>query len=215
MKSNSVSEFTPLPTPNPYPIIHGVRVNSTPRYAFLYRQPEFTKTYSLSGNPVGLWVNVVQGPLYTRYTVDPKHDCLDDPDSCRGTVEIPVNRPYMTITVRDNKTQAIVAENGYAREYSSDTGNYRIVFTGTDSSDRMESKNSVYEPGPRYLAIYREGEFQITVEGEYLDVTLSVITGSSPDLLTAREKSSRPTPVPSPPLKRRFPPGLMPDTGGG
>jgi len=194
IKSDVVVEVTPFTTPNPYPIIHGVRINSTPQYAFLYRQPEFTKTYTLSGNAVGLLVNVAQGPLYIRYIVKPKYDCLKDPDSCRGTVLVPVNRPYMTITVRDNQTQKIVAENGYGREYSSDTGNYHFTTT-VESEDSTEAGTYESEPGPRYIPVYKEGQFQITVEGNYLDVTLSVITGASPDLLTAQEKSASATPI--------------------
>jgi hypothetical protein len=195
MKSDVVVEVTPYTTPDPYPIIHGVRINSTPQYAFLYRQPEFTKTYTLSGNAVGLLVNVAQGPLYIKYIVKPKYDCLNDPDSCRGTVLVPVNNPYMTITVRDNQTHEIVAEDGYAREYSSDTGNYHFTTT-VESADSTEAGTYESEPGPRYIPIYREGQFQITIQGSYLDVTVSVITGASPDLLTAQEKSAGTTPTP-------------------
>jgi hypothetical protein len=193
VKSDVVTEFVPAPTPDPYPIIHGVRINSTPRYAFLYRQPEFTRTYSLKGNRVGLRINVVQGPLYIRYTVAPQNDCLTDPESCRGTTKVPVNRPYMTMTVRDNETQEIVAESGYAREYSSDIGSYKFTITGTEDLDSTQNVAATYEPGPRYVAIYKEGRFQVTIEGNYLDVTISVITGASPDLLTAQENAEGPT----------------------
>jgi hypothetical protein len=203
MKSNVVVEVTPYTTPDPYPIIQGVRINSTPQYDFLYRQPEFSKTYTLSGNAVGLLVNVVQGPLYIVYTVHPKYDCLNDPDSCRGTVLVPVNNPYMTITVRDNQTKDIVAEDGYAREYSSDLGNYpttpsdnSVEPTVTNGYSTSDTLTTVSEPSPRYIPIYKEGQFQITVEGDYLDVTISIITGASPDLLTAQEKSASTTPTP-------------------
>ena len=205
MKSDVVTEVTPFTTPNPYPVIQGVQINGSPQYGFQYRQPEFTKTYTLSGNAVGLLVNVVQGPLYIVYTINPKYDCLDDPDSCRGTVFVPVNRPYMTITVRDNSTQEIVAKDGYAREYSSDTGTYTFETTdgsSDDSNDNTDDDNSVSSsndnsdngdyysnPGPRYIPVYKEGQFQITIEGNYLDVTVSIITGASPDLLTAQEKA--------------------------
>ena len=204
MKSEVVMEVTPFTTPDPYPAVHGVRINSTPRYAFIYRQPEFTKTYSLKGNAVGLLVNVAQGPLYIKYTVNPKHDCLKGPDSCRGTVFVSVNRPYMTITVRDNETREIVAVDGYAGEFSSNTGNYKP--SGSDSSEESEKTTStgsadsvdyVEDPGPRYIAIHKEGRFQVTMEGNYLDVTLSVITGASPDPFTLQEQSGRTAPVPT------------------
>ena len=192
--TDSVTEFSPPATPDPYPIIHGVRINATPQYSFLTRTPEFTRTYALAGNAVGLLVNVVQGPLYIEYTITPKYDCLNDPESCRGTVLVPVNRPYMTITVRDNQTQQIVAEGGYAREYSSDTGNYQYTNT-VASADSTENGTYTSEPEPRYLSIYREGQFQIIMDGDYLDVTISIITGEPPDMLTAQETSASSTPV--------------------
>ncbi|MFA5153563.1 MAG: hypothetical protein WC554_13450 [Clostridia bacterium] len=188
-KSEIVSEVTPFTTPDPYPIIYGARINSTPQYAFQYRQPEFSKTYTLTGNAYGLLVNVVQGPLYIRYTVDPKYDCLKDPDSCRGTILVPVNRPYMTITIRDNQTQQIVAQDGYGGEYSSDIGHYHFYGTVTsDDSSETQPYNSY--PGPRYIPVYKEGQFQVTIEGNYLDTNIGIITGTSPDPLDATEKSS-------------------------
>ncbi|MDD1702536.1 MAG: hypothetical protein LUQ31_06115 [Methanoregula sp.] len=199
LKSEIVIEVTPYTTPDPYPIIPGVRINSTPQYSFLDRTPEFTKTYTLGGNATGLLVNVVQGPLYIVYTIDPKYDCLMDPDSCRGTVLVPVNRPYMTITVRDNQTREIVAQNGYGREYSSDTGNYgEITYMGAKVDSTDNSGESVATPGPRYIAIYREGQFQITLQGNYLDVNIRIITGASPNRQDAAEKSSSSGPVPTP-----------------
>ncbi|HNX16954.1 MAG TPA: hypothetical protein PKM50_01340 [Methanoregula sp.] len=187
VKSDIVKDATPCTTPNPYPILHGVRINSTPQYAFLYRAPEYTKTYTLTGNAYGLVVNVVEGPLYIRYTVNPKYDCLDDPDSCRGTVFAPVNRPYMTITVRDNQTQQIVAKDGYGREYSSDKGDYSAGSSSGSSSvsssyDNSDKGNYAHEPSPRYIPVYKEGQFHITIEGNYLDVTVAVITGTAAPL---------------------------------
>jgi len=196
VKSEIVKEVTPYTTPNPYPILHGVRINSTPQYRFLSRTPEFTKTYTLSGNAYGLLVNVVEGPLYIKYIVDPKYDCLKDPDSCRGTMTVPVNRPYMTITVRDNQTRQIVAQDGYAREFSSDTGKYTFTGTAThDDSSATEPYTS--EPGPRYIPVYKEGQFQVTIEGNYLDVTVEIITGSSPDPLEDTENAAGGVPASS------------------
>jgi hypothetical protein len=194
VKSDIVTEVAPYITPNPYITQHGVRINSTPQYRFLYRQPEFTQTYTLSeSKPVGLLVNVAQGPLYVVYTVKPKNDCLKD--SCRGSINTTVNRPYMTITVRDNQTKEIVAEDGYAREFSSDTGNYEFTITTTSddnsdtSDDSSDTESYTSEPGPRYIPVYKEGQFLITIEGDYLDVTVSIITGASPDPLEMAESS--------------------------
>lgn len=200
-QSTVITEVSPVLTPNPYIIQHGVRINATPQYSFLYRQPEFTKTYTLSGNgnAVGLQVNVVKGPLFIKFTVDPTNDCLQDPKSCRGTGNVPVNRPWMTITVRNNQTGEIVAEDGYGGEFSSDTGNEQFSNSGdlSTSINGVQTYTSVSIPTPRYMAIYKEGQFQITVEGSYLDVTISIITGTAPDTLANPENSADTSPTPA------------------
>ena len=76
--------------------------------------------------------------------------------------------------------------------YSSDTGHYHFTTT-VESADATQ--NGTYESEPVWhISIYREGQFQITIQGSYLDVTVSVITGASPVLLTAQEKSAGTTP---------------------
>ena len=205
-KSEIVTAVTPYVTPNPYTFPNAIPINGTPlQPGFQYRQPEFTATYPVnSTHPIGLLVNVVQGPLFIVYTVNPKYDCLKDPKSCRGlnpaqtdsadstgTSVNSVNKPYMTITVRDNQTGDIVAEDGYGGVYSSDIGTYQITYTAnlSTSVNGKQQQTYVVEPGPRYIAIYREGQFQVTIQGDYLDVTLSVITGTSTNPLAATEKS--------------------------
>ena len=117
--TDSITEFSPQPTPDSYIIQHGARINGTPLeyLSFLNRKPDFTKTYTMNDYPVGLLVNVTQGPLYIVFTVKPEYDCLKDPDSCRGSVTVPVSRPSMTITVLDNQTNETVAEDGYGGEF--------------------------------------------------------------------------------------------------
>ena len=206
-KSEIVTAVTPYVTPNPYTFPNAIPINGTPlQPGFQYRQPEFTATYPVnSTNPIGLLVNVVQGPLYLVYTVNPVNNCLTDPKSCRGTNPAQtdsadstgtsvnsVNKPYMTITVRDNQTGEIVAQDGYGGIYSSDIGHYIITYSGVNLSTSVNGKQKqtyTFEPGPRYISIYREGQFQITIQGDYLDVTLSVITGTSTNPLAATEKS--------------------------
>jgi hypothetical protein len=181
-KSEVVTEVTPFLTPDPYPIIHGTRINSTPLDNPLDRNPEFEKTYTLGGNAVGLMVNVAEGPLYIVYAVTPKYDCMESPESCRGNLAASVNRPFMTITVRDNYTHEIVAEDGYGREFSSDTGNYQFTITSTDPATG-ETTTTTTSPGPRYIEIYKEGVYQVTIEGNYLDVDMKILTGASPSKL--------------------------------
>jgi hypothetical protein len=181
-ESEVVTEVTPFLTPDPYPILHGTRINGTPQDSPLDRSPEFEKSYTLGGNAVGLLVNVVEGPLYIVFVVTPNNDCLKDPDSCRGNLAAASGtRPMMTITVRDNQTQEIVAEDGYGGEYSSDTGQY--TFTYTVNANQADATSGQSTPGPRYIAIYKEGEYQITIEGNYLSVDLKILTGASPTKL--------------------------------
>jgi hypothetical protein len=164
-----VYSASPDVTPDPYPVQHGTRVNSTVLTS-RYVTPSFTKTYSLGGAPVGLGVNVTKGPFLIYFTINPKYDCLNDPDSCRGTVLVPVNRPYCTITVTDNQTGQIVAQDGYAGEFSSNT---------TDRS----------------ITIYGTGQYLITLEGNYLDITLSLATGDPTPVPTAMPVGQATTPV--------------------
>jgi hypothetical protein len=180
-KSEVVTVVEPILTPDPYPILHGVRINDTPQYNPLDRIPEFEKSYHMTGYATGLLVNVVEGPLYIVYVVTPEYDCLKNPDSCRGTLQVPVNPPYMKMTVRDNQTREIVAEDGYAREFSSDTGRYEFSIT-TQNADGSTT-TSTTTPGPRYIAIYKEGVYHITLEGNYLDVNVKILTGATPSRL--------------------------------
>jgi hypothetical protein len=154
-----VYNTTPDVTPDPYPVQHATRINQTlllPRYV----TPSFTKTYTLGGGAVGLGANVTKAPFIIYFTINPKVDCLNDPDSCRGSVQVPVSRPYCTITVTDNQTGQIVAQDGYAGEFSSNT---------TDRS----------------ITIYGTGQYLITLEGNYLDITISLATGDPTPVPTA------------------------------
>lgn len=203
VKSEIVTEVAPVLTPDPYPILHGTRINETPQYSFLDREPEFEKTYTFGGNATGLLVNVVEGPLYILYTVKPQNDCLLNPNSCRGNMDKPVQRPYLKISVRDNETGEIIAEDGYGREYSSDTGEYEFSITGQDPDSLTTSagkiSTNIVSPGPRRIILYEEGVFHITMEGNYLDIDLSIITGASPDPLevTSEKGSGAPSATPT------------------
>lgn len=204
-KSNITSEALPILTPDPYPILHGTLINETPQYRFLDRVPEYEQTYHLRGNATGLLVNVVEGPLYIVYVVSPQLDCLVSPDSCRGSMKVPATRPYLKITVRDDQTQEIVAENGYGREYSSDTGKYEFSIESRNEDGSISTTTTT--PGPRYIPIYKEGKYHLTIEGNYLDVDLSIITGTSPDPLdaTMQSRSGQPVaPVATPPPEEEW-----------
>lgn len=184
MKSAAVQEVAPVLTPDLYPVLHGTRINDTWVVNPLLQGPyEFEKTYTLKANAAGLLVNVAEGPLYIIYVVTPQNDCLKNPDSCRGDIKKPVNRPYLTITVRDNQTQEIIAEDGYGREYSSDIGSseYSKTLTSTDPHYTEHSTTTIsVDTDPRCIKIYKEGTFHITLEGDFLDVDVKIKTGATP-----------------------------------
>ena len=149
-----VADALPILTPDPYPLPHHVLPNAS-QPALSPLVPEYTRKYTLRGNATGLTVNVTKGPLLITYDINPLSDCLDQPESCRGTLVKSVNRPYFTLTVRNLTSKEIVAEDGYAREFSS-------------------------EKTSRTVKIFSEGEYHLTLTGNYLDVTIAITTGDSP-----------------------------------
>ena len=198
IQSNLVTDAAPILPPDPYPPLHGTRINGTPENNRLTRSAEFTRTYTLRGNATGMIVNVVKAPLILSFVVNPLYDCLENPESCRGNLAASVNRPWMTITVRDNQTHEIVAEDGYGRIYSSDTGSYDYSksITSTDPHSTEHSSTTVKVTTiPRHIALYKEGAYHVTLTGAYLDVTLSVVTGASPFVSDTQSPSASPTPA--------------------
>ena len=153
-KGSFVSESMPEIPADQYPILHGVRLNETPEALHVEWIPEYTKTYTLAANATGLVVRVDHAPLVISFSINPQNDCLTNPDSCRGSLAHPVQRPHFEMTVRDNATRKIVLEDGYGRQFSSDTN--------------------------RTLKVYREGTYHLTLSGEFLDVSLGIATGASP-----------------------------------
>jgi hypothetical protein len=157
-------DAAPILTPDPYPLLHATRINQTSENNSISRTAEFTKTYTPRGESVGLLVNVTQAPLVISFDVNPMYDCVDDPDSCKGDLLNPKVQPFFSITVRDNQTREIVAEDGYGRIYSSQK---------TD----------------REIKIFSTGQYHLTLTGNQLDVTLSITTGASPDRNTTSSAS--------------------------
>jgi len=165
-----VTEALPELTPDPYSGPHSRQFNTTIDPSRYVRSPEFKKTYVLRGNSTGLSVNAtsLKGPLWISFTVKPLYDCLTNPDSCKGEVKKTISRPYFTLTVRDNQTRAIVAEDGYGREFSSQTEN-------------------------KTMKIFREGRYHLTLTGESVDVTLSITTGTAPAQSAAQASAASTT----------------------
>lgn len=151
------SDAEPILPPDPYPIQHATQINETPLTNRHVRYAELSRTYVLRGNSTGLVVNatVLEGPLWIGFEVKPLLDCLENVESCRGGVTKTISRPYFTLTVRDNQTREIVAEDGYGGEYSSQKTN-------------------------RTIKIYEEGQYHLTLTGNSVDVTLAVATGAAP-----------------------------------
>ena len=167
-----VTDAAPILPQDPYLIQHATLINATPLTNRHVRKAEFTRTYVLRGNATGLVVNatVLEGPLWIHFNVKPLYDCLEDPESCRGELTKPVNRPYFTLIVRDNQTRQIVAEDGYGREFSSQKDN-------------------------RTVKIYGEGRYHLTLTGNSVDVTLSVATGAAPPVPDTQIPSASPAPA--------------------
>ena len=168
--------------PDPYPVQHAVNINVSPDLSRHKKAADFTQTYILRGNSTGLIVNatVLKGPLWIYFDVKPLYDCLDDPDSCRGTVTKSISRPYFTLTVRDNQTRGIIAEDGYGGIYSSQKTN-------------------------RTIKIFGEGRYHLTLTGNSVDVTLSIATGSASTVPAAQPSdttSPHVTMIPSEILQR-------------
>jgi hypothetical protein len=174
-RSNITSEAVPILPEDPYVMQHGTRINQTGVFNRAILLAEFEKTYVFRGNATAFHVNVVEGPLIIEYEVTPQVDCLGSLESCRGSNAKPVQRPYFTMTVRDNATHQVIAENGYGREYSSQTINW--------------------------ITIYREGEYHVTMTGNYLDVFVQVGTGQAANSWDAQWQagSGSPTADPTPP----------------
>ena len=152
--SSLVTDAAPILTPDPYPLQHATRINQTNESNDLSCIPEFTRTYTLRSEAVGLLVNVTQAPLVISFDVNPMYDCVNNSDSCRGDLRNPMVQPYFILTIRDNQTKEIVAEDGYGRIYSSQK---------TD----------------REIKIFSTGQYHLTFTGNQLDVTLSITTGTS------------------------------------
>ncbi|OPX64392.1 MULTISPECIES: hypothetical protein [unclassified Methanoregula] len=151
-----VTDAPPYMTPDPYPAQHAMRISTPAEPSRNLRYPDFRRTFALRGNSTGLVVNATSlnnGPLWISFDIEPLHDCLEDAESCRGNTEKTIGRPYFTLTVRDNGTRALVAEDGYGGIYSSQKTN-------------------------RTMKIYEEGWYHLTLEGNWADVTLSLSTGA-------------------------------------
>lgn len=177
-----VTSALPELTPDPYPGQHAVQINASDGSLRQVRLAEFRQTYTLRGNSTGLVVNAttLKGPLWIWFEVKPLYDCIENPDSCRGKTGKSISLPYLTITVRDNQTREIVAEDGYGRIYSSQTTN-------------------------RTIKIYREGRYHLTLTGDSVDVTLAVATGAAPVLNeTQQAAGSSPTKTLPPEILRQI-----------
>jgi hypothetical protein len=155
--SHIVADAAPILPPDIYPVQHAVQINESPWSNRHVRSADFSRTYVLRGNATGLVVNAtaLEGPLWIGFDIEPLYDCLEQPESCRGEAARTISRPYFRLTVRDNETGEIVAEDGYGQEFSSQKTN-------------------------RTIKIYEEGRYHLTLTGNSVDVSLAVATGTAP-----------------------------------
>lgn len=174
-----ITDAAPILPPDPYPVQHAMQINETPLTNRHVRYAEATRIYVLRGNSTGLVVNatVLEGPLWIAFNVKPLYDCLEDVESCRGDEAKTISRPYFTLTVRDNQTREIVAEDGYGEVYS------------------LQKEN-------RTIKIYKEGQYHLTLTGNSVDVTLEVATGAAPCINEMQSAGPAATAVMSPEYQR-------------
>ncbi|MDD1679077.1 MAG: hypothetical protein LUO93_07860 [Methanomicrobiales archaeon] len=103
----------------------------------------YEQTFELRYNSVGFLVDVVKPPFALAYSTVPT---TSDPYY--------LNNPYycfMTITVRDPKTMAVITEEGYGRVYSTDA--------------------------EKIIILYRSGTYHVTLYGNMVKVTVMVEAG--------------------------------------
>ncbi|MDP3564310.1 MAG: hypothetical protein Q8R70_07440 [Methanoregula sp.] len=149
----SVNEVSPEPyiTTDPYRLPYRDHGNwSTGEPIRVPKIPQFTKSYVLRSNSTAVRVNVTQAPLVIDLTFNPQ---WENPDHSRISGSSSFVYSTALVTVHPEGSQAIVEQNGYGKEYSTD----------------KEKK----------ITLYRVGTYIITLSGDFINVNLAITTGSA------------------------------------
>ena len=104
-------------------------------------QEIYHNTYDLEYSNAGLLANITRAPFIVDFHVDPGSD---NPNDC-----------FFRLTIRDNSTNKIIAEDGYGLIYSNDVDKHMVIRA----------------PGNYHLNLY----------GNRIKVTISIRTGTEGD----------------------------------
>jgi hypothetical protein len=104
-------------------------------------QEIYRNTYDLQYRNVGLLANVTRVPFIIDFHVDP---ASNNPNDC-----------FFRLTVRDNSTNKIIAENGYGSLYSNDVD--------------------------KHMVIRAPGDYHLNLYGNRITVTISIRTATGGD----------------------------------
>ena len=104
-------------------------------------QEIYRNTYDLQYRNVGLLANITRAPFIIDFHVDPTSN---NPNDC-----------FFRLTVRDNSTNKIIAENGYGLLYSNDVD--------------------------KHMVIRAPGDYHLNLYGNRVTVTISIRTGTEGD----------------------------------
>ncbi|MDO9036136.1 MAG: hypothetical protein Q7U51_13175 [Methanoregula sp.] len=148
-----VNEIDPKPyiTPDPYALPYRDHGNWTiGEQNRVQKVPQFTKKVVLRSNSTAFLINVTKGPLVVDLTYSPR---FPNPDktSTKGTNSFVFSNAE--VIVFDEISNATVAKEGYGGIYSTD----------------LHKK----------ITVYREGPYVIAIRGNFIDVTMVIITGSA------------------------------------
>jgi hypothetical protein len=165
INESMIQNATPTPTPTPHVFVGNSTVTAAYPVVPTYKPeiPEgavhrptmenrglintstiYDQTYELRYNSVAFLVDVVKPPFVIAYTttpttLDPYY--LNNPNYC-----------FMIITVRDPETMSVITEEGYGRNYSTDTD--------------------------KVITLYRSGTFHVTIFGNMVQVKVKVEAGA-------------------------------------
>lgn len=191
----SVSDAMPIPPSDALNItpLHATRLVDTPlQVPGDYPSQEiFRKTYDLNYENAGLLVNIEKAPLIIDIHVEPE---CDNPYDC-----------FLRLTVRDNATMEIIADEGYGVLYN----------TGAYGTGYVEKEYETGHPGDRYgrgfgplvkreeyatdadqrIVIRVPGEYHVNLYGTRMKVTISISSGTGGIWYT-------PSPTPTPAVSR-------------
>jgi hypothetical protein len=180
-----VDEVDPGPyvTPDPYRIPyrnHGNWTTGEPDRA--PRISQFTKNVILRSNTTAFQVNVTKGPLVIDLTY---HPLFTDPDNT-GLGSTDQGLPN-SCNFEDASSDCLV-NSGTSGGDSVSTNSFVFSHADVRVFDKNTGGAPVEEEGyggvyssdlHKQIIIYREGPYIITISGNYIDVTMAIITGSA------------------------------------